>query len=647
MNRRALPTTRLGGLVLCGLLLGAFGYACGGRSTAPSSAEAPRVQTPNPDPGVAALDRRKKAQQDASGAIGVFHDFQFADKLPESGITFLHRIVEDAGKHYKAVHYDHGNGIAVADVDGDGLYDIYFVNQVGGNQLWKNLGGGRFKNITNEAGVGLRDRISVTASFADIDNDGDQDLFVTTVRGGNALFENDGHGRFRDITQEAGLSLAQHSSGAVFFDYDNDGLLDLLVCNVGRYTSDVKGPDGAFVGLPDAFLGHLHPDRFESPILYKNLGHNRFRDVTADVGLHIVGWSGDASFADLNGDRRPDLFVLNMQGQQHYLENVGGQKFIDRTREYFPKAPWGAMGIKFFDYDNDGRPDLLITDMHSDMAKDLPPEEEQEKAKAPAHAPDEVLGGPAGQFIFGNALYHNVGRGKFEEVSDRLGVENYWPWGPSIGDVNADGWDDVFIGSGMNYPFRYGINSLLLNDRGEKFADAEFLLGIEPRRDRRTHTPWFELDCLQEGLGNDLCRGQSGRIVVMAPLGTRSAVIFDVDDDGDLDIVTNEFNAEPQVLISNLSERRQIHWLKVLLTGTTSNRNGLGATVKVTAGGHVYTKYNDGKSGYLSQSSLPLYFGLGDAATVDRIEVEWPSGRTQTETRPQPANHTITLVEPR
>src|SRR5262249_32874641 len=154
-------------------------------------------------------------------------------------------------------------GLAVADVDGDGLYDVYFVNQVGGNELWKNLGGGRFENITAAAGVGVPGRISVAASFADIDNDGDEDLFVTTVRGGNLLFENDGHGRFRDITKDAGVDLAAHSSGAVFFDYDRDGLVDLLVCNVGRYTTEQKGPDGAFVGLADAFLGHLHPDRFE------------------------------------------------------------------------------------------------------------------------------------------------------------------------------------------------------------------------------------------------------------------------------------------------------------------------------------------------------------------------------------------------
>src|SRR5580698_7873728 len=131
-------------------------------------------------------------------------------------------------------------------------------------------------------------------------------------------------------TKAAGLDLVSHSSGAVFFDYNNDGLLDLLVCNVGTYTSDKKGAQGQYVGLPDAFGGHLHPQRFEYPVLYENLGHDRFKDVTAQVGLRPTGWCGDASFADLNGTGFPSLFILNMQGHDHYLENAGGKKFIDK-----------------------------------------------------------------------------------------------------------------------------------------------------------------------------------------------------------------------------------------------------------------------------------------------------------------------------
>ena len=135
-----------------------------------------------------------------------FTTFQFTDELVQSGISFKHRIVDDAGKTYKAAHYDHGNGIAIADVDGDGLSDVYFVSQVGGNQLWRNVGGGRFQNITAAAGVAVPGKVGVSASFADIDNDGDADLYVTTVRGGNMLFENDGSGRFRDISAASGLN---------------------------------------------------------------------------------------------------------------------------------------------------------------------------------------------------------------------------------------------------------------------------------------------------------------------------------------------------------------------------------------------------------------------------------------------------------
>ena len=153
---------------------------------------------------------------------------------------------------------------------------------------------------------------------------------------------------------------------------------------------------------------------------------------------------------------------------------------MDKTAQYFPKTSWGAMGIKFFDFDNDGRPDLLITDMHSDMSDEAGPEA---RSANPDHLDDSYIQGTKSDFIFGNAFFHNLGGGKFEEISDRMGVENYWPWGPSVGDVNADGWDDIFIASAMNYPYRYGINSMLLNNRGEKFLDAEFLLGIEPRRE--------------------------------------------------------------------------------------------------------------------------------------------------------------------
>src|SRR5207249_2735077 len=327
---------------------------------------------------------------------------------------------DDAGKAYKKVHYDHGTGLCAADVDADGRPDLYFVTQLGTNELWRNLGDGRFENITDQAGLHMEDAIAVACSFADIDNDGDPDLFVTTVRHGNRLFENLGGGKFRDITAQAGVGYSGHSSGAVFFDYDGDGLLDLFVTNVGVYTTEEKGPGGYYVGRPDAFHGHTHPARAEASILYHNLGGNRFKDVTREVGLVDLGWSGDATVIDANDDGFPDLYVLNMQGANHLWLNEGGKRFRDGTKDYFPKTPWGAMGAKVFDFDGDGRLDL-------------------------------------------------------------------------------------FVAAGMNFPHRYGINSVLLNDAGRHFLPSEFLVGVEPRSNGETEQVWFTLDCSGPDRGQFFC----------------------------------------------------------------------------------------------------------------------------------------------
>jgi hypothetical protein len=603
-----------------------------------------------------ARDAAMRRQQQLSTVrdFRVFHEFNFRDRQPESGIDFEHQITADSGKSYKPNHYDHGNGVAVADVDGDERLDLYFVSQLGANALWRNLGGGRFEDVTESAGVGLADRVGASASFADVDNDGDADLYVTTVRFGNVLFLNDGSGKFEDVTAAAGLTHSGHSSGALFFDYDLDGNLDLFLTNVGRYTTDELDPSGYYIGLgylpgeqSDAFSGHLTPERAERSILYRNVGGGsggpRFEDVSEKVGLVDTSWSGDAAAADLNRDGYPDLYVLNMQGDDRYYENVEGNRFVDKTKQLFPRTPWGSMGVKFFDQNNDGLLDLLLTDMHSDMSKDIGIE--SEKLKSDMQWPDAFLQG-GGDNIFGNAFYRQRADGTFEEISDAIGAENYWPWGLSTGDLNADGWEDVFITSSMNFPFRYGVNSLLLNNRGEKLLDSEYLLGVEPRRGGRAIKPWFIMDCDGADRERPRCRGRSGKFELFGTLGSRSSAIFDIDDDGDLDIVTNEFNSEPMVLVSDLSRRTQVRYLKVALTGSSSNRDALGAVVKVTAGGSTYTKVNDGQSGYLSHSRMPLYFGLGAAGAIERVEVEWPSGARSVVDEGLEMNSTLKLSEP-
>jgi hypothetical protein len=638
-------TPRLGSALAVGLALQLASMATtplAARQPSPPASSGEVIVVPEPDRGADFLEARARAQARALEGAQVFHGFGFEDRLGDSGITFRHRAIEDATKRYIPVHYDHGNGLVAADVDGDRHLDIYFVNQLGGNALFLGDGKGHFRDATQAAGVALADRISVSAAFADFDNDGDPDLYVSTVNQGNAMFVNDGKGRFRDASAELGLQLTAHSSAPVFFDYDNDGWLDLFVTNVGRYTTGDTGPGGYFLGLEDAFQGHRHAERAETSVLYRNEGGKRFREVTAETGLVDTSWSGDALFADLDGDRFPEVYVLNMQGDDRYWDNVDGKRFVERRAEVFPKSPWGAMGGAFFDYNNDGRLDLMLTDMHSDMSYDQAPTDE--KLKSDMQWDEETLQGSADN-IFGNAFWENHGNGKFEEISDLVGAENYWPWGLSTGDLNADGFEDVFIAASMSYPWRYGINSVLLNERGRIFRDAEFAVGVEPRQSG-LNMAYFDLDCSGADAAHQHCAGRQGPLTVWGNLGTRSSLLLDLEGDGDLDIVTGEFHTAPQVLVSDLAELRPVRWLQVGLRGRKSNRDGIGAWVTVRAGGITQTRYHAGKSGYLSQSaSLPLYFGLGDATRVDEVEVRWPSGAVQRE-RNVAAGRRLELVEP-
>ena len=611
------------------------------------------------------MSQRRDDQLATRNRFEVFYDFTFEDAQPESGMTFLHRIVDDAGKNYKPVHYDHGNGVAVADVDSDGLLDIYLVSQMGPNGLYRNQGGGRFEEITQRAGVAVSEPIGATASFADFDNDGDPDLYVTNVRSDNRLFENNGDGTFRDISAGSGLDYNEHSSGAVVFDYDRDGLLDVFLTVIGEYTADeivevtgtvdeerVEGLTPRFyLGYEDAFSGHLFPERLRQSRLFHNEGGNRFTDVTSQTGLDDLGFSGDATATDFNDDGWPDLYVLNMQGHDNYWVNQDGERFTNRSEDVFPGTPWGAMGVKSFDYDNDGDMDMILTDMHSDMSLNIQGEDTAgEKLKAAWLLEEwtEDFLRSEGRSVFGNAFYRNNGDGSFEEVSGDVNAENYWPWGLSVGDLNADGWQDVFIAASMSFPFRYAPNTVLINNAGRGFMDAEYIVGVEPRRGGQTTKPWFRLACGGIDSGHNDCGGRRDDVVVNGALGTRSSVIFDLDGDGDLDIVTNEFGAVPQVLLSNLSEKRgdDLHYLKVRLVGTRSNRDALGAKVTVMAGGRELTQMNDGKSGYLSQSSMPLYFGLGDASTIDRIDITWPSGATSSVEDGISIDSLIEIVEP-
>src|SRR5205823_2455986 len=204
----------------------------------------------------------------------------FRDEARTAGIDFhMNFLPGEQGEKFKINLYDHGCGVAVGDFDGDGHDDVYLVNQLGPNKLYRNKGDGTFEDVTDKAGVGLGDRVCVAAAWGDYDNDGKLDLFVTSTRGGNVLFHNEGNGTFKDVTKQAGVSLVAHSQTAAFFDYDNDGLLDLFVTNTAGWTLDeYNKADHYYPGVPNFWKLAESPK--EHNVLYHNNGDGTFTDVT-------------------------------------------------------------------------------------------------------------------------------------------------------------------------------------------------------------------------------------------------------------------------------------------------------------------------------------------------------------------------------
>ena len=256
---------------------------------------------------------------------------RFVDVTAESGITFSHHFLDsENGSTYRINPYDHGSGVAVGDVDGDGKEDIYFCDFLGANALYRNLGGMRFEDITAKAGVALERTLSVGAAFGDFDSDGDLDLYVTSYRGGNRLFANAGDGTFKDVTETAGVGYVGHSNSALWFDCDNDRDLDLYVCNIGKFTTETVSQEASYayagVALPFQQVAAAPDARNpgESDILYVNQGNWTFRDETAQRGIVSAEWNGDASVSDIDRDGDLDLYVSNMFGKNHLFENLGG-----------------------------------------------------------------------------------------------------------------------------------------------------------------------------------------------------------------------------------------------------------------------------------------------------------------------------------
>jgi enediyne biosynthesis protein E4 len=595
------------GWTACAILTAAAGVVCmshrrGGERAAPVRSGGQGVELAN--------DARRRGFREVALASGI--DFR------------MNFLPWEQGAEFKVNMYDHGCGVAVGDCNGDGFDDVYFCNQLGSNALYLNDGSGQFTNVTSQSGpIALADRISVGATFADYDNDGDQDLFVTSTRGGNCLFQNDGCGVFRDVTREAGVDLIAHSQTGAFFDYDLDGDLDLIVTNTAEWTKDYDARNEYFRGPSDFYAMAASP--IELNVAYRNCGNGTFVDVSEEIGLRGVGWAGDTAVFDYDDDGRLDLLVTNMFGRSQLYRNGPEGRFVDVTAEVLKRTSWGAIGTTSFDFNNDGRLDLCIVDMHSDMwvTGDALPASIDARRKYDSVAGGQWESNPEeaekleqlcadafridyAQVLFGNSLHKNLGNAKFEEVSDRAGAETFWPWGIVAGDFDSDSHQDLFLPSGMGHPYFYWPNALLMNTGNEQFAELSAVLGVEPPPG-----------------GEHLPHGIGGR---PAARGSRCAVASDLDGDGRLDLIVNNFNDRPYYFRNEFPRQ---HFLKFRLRGTSSNRDAIGATVRICLGDQTLVRQVNAAGGYLSHSSKTLHFGLGMHVDAGRVEVRWPSGAVQ------------------
>jgi hypothetical protein len=512
----------------------------------------------------------------------------FSAELPAAGVR-LRNVAGSAGIEFilenrptprKHLIETMPGGVAVFDYDGDGLTDIYFTNGASipslekdspkyWNRLYRNLGGMKFKDVTERAGVAGRG-YSMGAAAADYDNDGHTDLFVVGV-GQNILYHNRGDGTFEDVTIRSGIRSDRWSIGAAWLDYDNDGLLDLFVVNYVKWSPDFN----VFCGDPERGIRtYCHPRFFEGTpnTLYRNQGDGTFKDVAAEAGIAShIGKGMAVAVADFDQDGRPDLFVTNDKMPNFLFHNLGNGKFEETAFEIGAAmldsgTPISSMGVDFRDYNNDGWPDVAIT------------------------------------ALFGETfpLYRNTGHGILDATyASRLGPQTraYSGWGIGMFDLNNDGWKDIFTANSH------------VNDQVERFEPTQYKL----------HNSIF----LNKGDGSFVDQSETVGPEFLTPHVHRGAAFADFNNDGKIDVVVTALG-EPAELWENVTPDGN-SWLILKLTGGPSNRDGIGARVRIGS------QYNHMTSavGFGSSSHFGVHFGTGKLKQVDEIEVRWPSGKVQ------------------
>jgi Flp pilus assembly protein TadD/peroxiredoxin len=569
------------------------------------------------------------------------HTDSYKDQLAH-GVDYWRTVLDGAC----GIDVYGNNGVAVGDFDNDGFDDLYVCQPAGlPNRLYSNRGDGTLEDVTEKAGVGILDG-TACALFADFENKGLQDLLVV-CGSGPLLFLNQGNGKFslkRDAFQFARAAEGTFT-GAAVADYDRDGRLDIYFCLYSYYL----GLDQYHYPAP-YFDARNGPPNF----LFHNQGNATFHDRTEAAGLNVDNdrYSFACAWGDANGDGAPDLYVANDFGRSNLYRNRGDGTFAAVSAESGVEVPGAGMSASWFDFDNDGKQDIYAANMWSAAGQRVSgqalfraKDSEETRAQYRRHAR-------------GNSLYRNMGDGKFENAGGSAGVEmGRWAWSSDAWDFDHDGYPDLYVANGYISGPR---------DSAREGADLSSffwrqVVGKSP--ENATPSPSYERgwNAINELIRSDSTwngyernvfysnnhDGTFSDISGVAGLDvrddSRSFALADLDHDGRPEVVVKNRNG-PQLRVFRNAMKDLGHSLAFRLRGTKSNRDAIGAAVTVESGTHHQTRYLQAGSGFLSQHSKELFVGVGTAAGTVRATIRWPSGLVQTFEN-LPVDHRIEIVE--
>lgn len=559
----------------------------------------------------------------------------------ETGIHFENIIKETFEMNITThINTSNGGGVAILDANKDGLQDVYFISSSGENKLFLNLGNLTFKDITSTAGLASAEGFEVAVTAVDINNDGYLDIYI--CRAGpiedearrNKLFVNNRDLTFTERAAEYGLDDKSASMGANFFDYDNDGDLDLYLLNYPvdfQYTSKINVKPNADSTAVEPILDPIH--EYDSHRFYRNDGppgqdgKGGFKDVSREAGIWNFGYGLSVSIEDFNQDGWMDVYVANdfIQPDLLYINNRDGT-FTNQLNNYFKHTTQHSMGTDLSDYDNDGLFDLFAVDMMSRTQyrkKTLLSTNSQNKYTT-------LIRNGYFEPVVRNVLQHNNGNSTFSDVACMANVfDTDWSWSGLMADLDNDGWKDLLVTNG------YQREVTDLDFINFKFAEIKAKGAIKSQfeevHDFLNMIPQYKIrDFVFRNKGDLTFEDKTGVWMTNPPTWSNGAAMADLDNDGDLDYLVNNINDEAFIYQNLAVDKNANNYLQVTCTGNGSNPLAIGTTVRIYYNNQQQYFLMTPIRGIFSSVEHLVHFGLGKTTIIDRLEVRWPDGKIQT-----------------